>query len=186
MKPQPTLETERLILRPLENGDAARIQELAGEREIAANTLAIPHPYTIKDARWWIKDQRKFFARGERVDFVMTRKEDSILVGAIGLGIDRESRRGELGYWVGKPYWNLGYASEAARTVLRYGFEVLGLNRIQAWHFKRNPASGRVLEKAGMTREGCLRQHVLKWGVFEDQVAYGIPRDEFHAERRPT
>ncbi len=59
---------------------------------------------------------------------------------------------------------NRGYCTEAAEAVVWYGFEVLGLNRIYACHFKRNPASGRVVRKIGMTHEGCLRQHVKKWG----------------------
>jgi [ribosomal protein S5]-alanine N-acetyltransferase len=83
-----------------------------------------------------------------------------------------------IGAWVGKPNWRHGFATEAAVAVLRYGFKVLGLHRIYARHFKRNPASGRVLQKLGMTYEGCRRQHVMKWGVFEDMELYGILRTD--------
>ena len=77
------------------------------------------------------------------------------------------------------PYWNNGYGTEAVQAVLKYGFEVLGLNRIHAKHFKRNPASGRILQKIGMKYEGCQRQHFKKWDNFEDIELYGILRSEY-------
>jgi RimJ/RimL family protein N-acetyltransferase len=70
-------------------------------------------------------------------------------------------------------------ATEAARAVLRYGFEELGLNRVHAHHFAQNAPSGRVLEKIGMVREGCRREHVRKWGRFVDVVLYGVLADEY-------
>jgi ribosomal-protein-alanine N-acetyltransferase len=100
------------------------------------------------------------------------------LVGAIGLGIEPEHSRAELGYWVGVPFWREGYATEAGREVVRYAFEELGLNRVYAFHFTRNPASGRVLEKIGMTHEGARRAHTLKGSEYLDNEAYGILRDE--------
>ena len=77
------------------------------------------------------------------------------------------------------PHWNLGYATEAARAVLAYGFGELGLRRIHAGHLTRNPASGRVMEKLGMEPEGVFRQHILKWAVPEDVAHRGILREEF-------
>jgi RimJ/RimL family protein N-acetyltransferase len=64
-----------------------------------------------------------------------------------------------------------------------YGFETLALHRIHAYHMTRNPASGRVMQKIGMRYEGCLRQHICKWGVFEDAAVYGILKSEFDASR---
>ena len=69
--------------------------------------------------------------------------------------------------------------SYTAHAVLKYGFEVLNLNKIHAHHFKRNPASGKIMQKIGMKHEGCLRQHIKKWGKFEDLEVYGILREEF-------
>ena len=83
-----------------------------------------------------------------------------------------------MGYWIGVPYWNKGYCSEAAKALIGYGFDELGLNRVFAEHMVRNPASGRVMEKAGMTYEGTLRQHVKKWDRYEDLKVYGILRTE--------
>jgi RimJ/RimL family protein N-acetyltransferase len=114
------------------------------------------------------------------VQFAITHREKGFLIGGIGLNnINKEHENAELGYWIGKPYWGKGYCTEAARTVLKYGFEVMRLNRIHANHYTRNPASGRVMQKIGMKHEGHLRQHVKKWGKFEDSEVYGILRSEY-------
>jgi RimJ/RimL family protein N-acetyltransferase len=101
-------------------------------------------------------------------------RDGAELVGAISLQIDRGLNKAELGYWIGKPFWNQGYATEAAIAILAFGFEKLRLNRIQAGHLSRNPSSGRVMQKAGMILEGTARQATIKWGQYEDLVSYGI------------
>ncbi len=179
MKPRPSLETPRLILRPFRLDDAAEVERLASAREIAANTLNIPHPYDQAMALAWIAGQQSAFERGRTVLFAITLREDGRLVGAIGCELDLPNHSAELGFWIGVPYWGRGYCTEAARVVLSYGFDVLKLNRVHASHFSRNPASGRVMQKIGMVHEGCLRQHVLKWGKFENLEKYGILADEF-------
>ena len=93
--------------------------------------------------------------------------------------IDAEHSQAEMGFWLGAQRWGKGYATEAARAVIGYGFERPGLNRICAHHVVRNPASGHVLEKIGMRREGALRQRVRKWGVFEDVVILAILHDDW-------
>ena len=93
--------------------------------------------------------------------------------------MNRRFDRAELGYWIDRPYWNQGYCTEAGRAVLWYGFTELNLNRIHAYHLSRNPASGRVMQKLGMTREGLLRQHAKKWGKYEDIVEYGLVRQDW-------
>jgi RimJ/RimL family protein N-acetyltransferase len=105
------------------------------------------------------------------------------LIGAMGLVIKGEGIA-EIGYWIGVPYWNRGYASEAAAEIVRYGFEECGMDRIFACHFQRNPASGRVLQKVGMQYEGTLRRHLVKWGERIDLAFYGILREEWEAKRR--
>ena len=87
----------------------------------------------------------------------------------------------EIGYWVGVPYWNHGYCTDAARAVLQYGFEVLALQRVFSHHLTRNPASGRVMRKLGMTHEGHHRRHVKKWDVFEDIDGYAILKSEWES-----
>lgn len=170
----PTLETDRLLLRPFAMDDAADIQRLAGDRAIAETTLSIPHPYEDGMAEAWITAHREMYARGEKVTFAMTRKHDGALIGSISLMGIEEGHQAEFGYWVGVPYWNKGYCTEAGQAVLRYAFSSLGLVRVHACHLTRNPASGRVMQKLGMQHEGTRRQHVRKWGVFEDIEMYGI------------
>ena len=177
--PQPTLETERLRLRPFSLTDVGTVQALAGAREVAATTLNIPHPYEDGMAEAWIRTHAPAYEADEQATFALTLKQTDELVGAIGLMIHRAHARAELGYWVGLPFWNRGYATEAAQAVLRFGFGDLDLNRIFAQHLVRNPASGRVMQKAGMRHEARLRQHINKWGRFEDIDLYGILVDEW-------
>jgi len=179
MSERPTLETERLILRPFELADAQEVQRLAGTREIAATTLNIPHPYEDGMAEEWIGTHQEAFEQGRGVTFAITIRGEGRLIGAISLMDIRPGHQAELGYWIGEPYWNQGFCTEAARAVVVYGFRVLGLNRVHACHLSRNPASGRVLQKLGMAHEGRRRQHVQKWGAFEDLELYGMLRREW-------
>ncbi|PMB53256.1 GNAT family N-acetyltransferase [Fischerella thermalis CCMEE 5201] len=176
---QPTLQTQRLTLRPFCVADAGDVQHLAGAREIAAMTLIIPHPYEDGMALEWIKTHPIAFSEGKDVNFAIALNNTGKLCGAIGLGVNQEHNHAELGYWIGKSFWGKGYCTEAAKAVLRYGFEKLGLHRICASHFSHNPASGRVMQKIGMTYEGCRRQHICKWGQYEDIIDYGILKSEW-------
>ena len=173
----PTLHTERLELRPFTLADAPRVRALAGEREVASTTLNIPHPYEEGMAEAWIRSHDPAWMRRERVTYAITTEADG-LVGAISLGLVLVHRRAELGYWIGVPYWNRGYATEAARAVIGFGFDTLGLERIHATHLTRNPASGRVMQKVGMQFEGYLRQHVIKWDRPEGVNIYAILRSD--------
>jgi [ribosomal protein S5]-alanine N-acetyltransferase len=175
----PTLRTARLVLGAFEPDDAAELQRLAGDREIADTTLTIPHPYEMDHALAWIGNQRKESARGRAANFAIRLSTGSPIIGSCGLrDIDAEHLQAELGFWIGKEWWGHGYASEAAAAVIRFGFETLGLNRICAHHMVRNPAAGKVLQHVGMLREGVLRQRVRKWGIHEDVVLYAILRDD--------
>ncbi len=167
-----TVATLRLRLRPFILADAAEVQRLAGDRVVADTTLLIPHPYPDGLAEAWIRTHAPAFAAGEQATFAITRREDDALVGAVGLTIAKRHDRAELGYWIGAPYWNQGFATEAARAVLGVGFAKLGLNRIEAHHFTRNPASGRVMQKAGMRQEALVRQYVRKGDGYEDVRIY--------------
>ena len=172
----PTLETERLKLRRYTEADIPELVPLIGTREVAATTLRIPHPYTEQDARAFlaIKDPDKIW-------LAITLRRDGRQIGGIGLTVDAQHQHAELGYWLGVPYWGKGYATEAARAMLRYGFHDLGLHRIFASHFKHNPASGNILRKLGMRYEGCQREHLRKWDRFVDSELYGLLRKEWEA-----
>jgi L-fuculose-phosphate aldolase len=174
---RPTLRTERLILRPFHPDDAPAVRRLAGTREVADNTLTIPHPYPPGEAERWIATHAPAHENGELVIFAITTDADG-LVGAVGLKLTGDAGIAELGYWIGVPYWGHGYATEAAREVVRYGFERLALQRIQARAFSRNPASTRVLQKIGMRHEGFLRKGLRKNDELLDTELYGILRDD--------
>jgi len=179
---QPSLKTERLVLRPFQLSDAPVVQRLAGERAIADTTAVIPHPYPDGVAETWIATHEKSYTDGTAVHYALTSAKDGELIGAIGLHIAPEHDRAELGYWIAVPHWGRGYATEAARAVVAFCFETLKLHRVQASHLTRNPASGRVLEKAGMKLEGIRRGAFKKWDVFEDIAGYAVLRPEW---RRP-
>jgi RimJ/RimL family protein N-acetyltransferase len=175
----PRLQTQRLVLDGLSDADAPELVRLAGAREIADTTLSIPHPYGPADAERLLAHQRSAAVRGDELVLAVRRRQDGKLAGCIGLrDIDSTHLQAELGYWIGVPYWGQGFATEAARAVVDYGFDALGLNRIYAHHMRRNPPSGRVLERIGMRWEGVLRERVLKWGRFEDVVIYAVLRSD--------
>ncbi len=182
MKQQPVLETERLLLRPFELTDAPMIKLLAGDFAIADTTLLIPHPYEDGVAEGWIATHQQKYERCEAASFAITLKPDEDLIGTIHLVLNPRFKRAELGYWIGKKYWNSGYCTEAGRAVVEFGFQQLSLNKIFATHISRNPASGRVLKKLGMAKEGSFKEHVRKWDQFEDLEAYGILKSTWMGE----
>lgn len=174
----PELMSNRLLLRQMTLVDAADVQRLAGDRAVAATTSLIPHPYPDGAAEQWIASQAEERAKGTGAVWAITRREDQAFVGAVGLNINTECNHAELGYWIGVPYWNKGYVTEACRLALDYAFTQRGLRRVHAHHFASNAASGRVMQKLGMTCEGTLRQHFRKWGEYVDCVFYGILSEE--------
>lgn len=176
---QPTLETNRLLLRPFNPDDADRINELVGDKAVAKPTLAIPHPYSLEDALEWLDTHKPDYESGENIVFAITLKHNHELIGAINIRIREANEMAEIGYWIGKPYWNNGYGTEALGAILKFGFEVLELNRIYASHIEKNLASGKVMAKNGMKYEGCLRCQIKKDGHFENLIMYGLLRDEF-------
>lgn len=163
-----------MTLRPFHHDDSQQVQEICSERDIAAFTRTIPHPYPPGAAAKWIGVLEDGWRTGKAAVYAMTDRKTGQVVGAVGLTIDAENESAELGYWVAKPMWGRGYATEGARAIVDFGFRHLGLNRIFAHHMLKNPASGRVMQKIGMRKEGVLREHVKKWGRFEDIAVYGV------------
>jgi len=171
------------MLRPLLPEDAEPLQRLAGDWAIADTTISVPYSFTMEDAWRWIATYswpcepdvpHRYFAN--------CFKPSGELVGITALrDIDRDHAQAELSFWVERPFWGRGLATEAAAAVLTHAFEVLELNRVTAYHMPRNPASGRVLTRLGFRQEGVLRQCVRKWGVFENVAAYAVLRAEYPA-----
>jgi RimJ/RimL family protein N-acetyltransferase len=176
---QPVIKTDRLFLRAFEQSDAEAVERHAGDKRISSKTVSIPYPYDAEMAKDWINGHPERFQEGKGVDYAVVTQHDLQLVGAIGLSINQTHKHAELGYWIGEPYWGKGYATEAAASMLRYGFEERNLNRIFAHYFAHNPASGRVMQKIGMQLEGLLREHIYKDGKFVDLYLYSILRADF-------
>jgi [ribosomal protein S5]-alanine N-acetyltransferase len=140
--------------------------------EIARNTLAIPFPYTEADADWWLNQCEKHACDPEKIFAI--REPSGYLVGAIGIAGDlpSKSREAEFGYWLAKPYRGRGLMAGAIVAFASHAFQRLGFHRLYATPFAPNVASQHVLEKAGFQREGLLRQHHLKNGIYLDAVLY--------------
>ncbi|NJL66735.1 MAG: GNAT family N-acetyltransferase [Microcoleus sp. SM1_3_4] len=185
MLPKISLETARLILRPIAFTDAPAIQKLASDRAIADTMISIPHPYPEGEAENYISRKIAEFQNGQSVAFAIECQQEKLVRGAIEIrDIDREHSGAELSFWLGVESWGKGYMSEALPLMLEFGFENLHLNRLYAYHMLRNPASGKVLQKNGFIQEGVLRQRVRKWEVFEDVVLLAILyRDWKHQQR---
>lgn len=176
MRAKVQLRTERLLLRAYEDSDVPRIVPLLGAWEVVVNTLRVPYPYTHNDAREYVKGGLN---QEVQTRFGIFDANTGDLYGGIGLMPEEQHQRAEIGYWIGKPYWGRGYATEAAREMVRYGFETLKLNRIYAGIFEGNPSSVHVLEKLGFQYEGTLRKHYFKWDKFLDNISYGMLAEDW-------
>jgi ribosomal-protein-alanine N-acetyltransferase len=138
-----------VALRHFTAADAPRVQLLAGEREVAESTALIPHPYPDGAAAAWIATHETARTGGAEYTYAITESGDDVLIGAIGLR-PGPSEHESFGYWIGRPYWNRGYATAAAQAIIVLAFELLDLDELTASHLARNAASGRVMEKCGM------------------------------------
>lgn len=140
------IRTANLLLRAPELADAGRIGLLAGAYDVASMTGTIPHPYNEQMAAKWITS-----VRGGEEGLVFAIVLEGQVIGCAGYRWLDEFHA-ELGYWIGKPYWGCGYATEAATALIKHGFEVDGLAYLTAGHFADNPASERVIKKLGFAR----------------------------------
>lgn len=171
---------QRIILRRFRMEDAAVVQRMCDSDAVWRGTLNLPHPYTLACAQTWIASHDENFRQGRYYDFAIADRETDALYGCIGVSGINANGVGELGYWIGEEYWNRGYATEAAQLLIGVAFREWKLRKMMARHFSSNPASGRVMQKCGMTREGILRQHLCKNGVPKDIVYYGLLREEWN------
>jgi RimJ/RimL family protein N-acetyltransferase len=177
---QPTLLTERLALRALHLDDAAAVSEGAGDKRVARYLIQVPSPYPITLARAWVEHRIQWWTEGRGVTFAIARRTSpSTLIGTVSLRRFAKDRRAELGYWLAASAWGHGFATEACRAALAFGFNTFELARVYAQVISDNTASMHVLDKLGMVREGTKRQHIVKAGKLRDVVIYGLLRDEW-------
>lgn len=145
---QKPIMTRRLVLRALEESDVPELARLAGDWDVARMTARIPFPYSEAMAREWMAS----LAPGEFVRAVMFK---GTLVGAVGY-VPGDDGSAEIGYWIGRPWWGRGFATEAAHALVRYCFAKGGFKRLTCCHFEDNPASERVIRKLGFRLTGVV------------------------------
>lgn len=173
----PTLQTQRLTLRPFRRGDAAEFARLAGDWAVASMTSDIPHPFSEEQALGWLKP-----ARGE-VRFAIVR--DGHLIGGAGF-YKRRSGAAELGFWLGRPWWGRGYATEATRAVVQYGFSHVKLPGFSSAHFTDNRASARVLAKLGFEPQARGMIACTARGHDVEAITYWLDRKRAYAIIPPS
>ncbi len=150
----PRIETRRLLLRAPEERDIGVIAEFCGDYDVARMTTAMPHPYRLEDAQSFLYRTMAYDPR-EQAIFLLEHENEGP-VGMLGFH-PGEDRFPEMGYWIGKPFWGRGFATEAAEAGLVWASRKWGRRAIGAGHFPDNPASGRVLTKAGFLYTGEVR-----------------------------
>jgi len=150
----PVVETRRLTLRAPGFQDVSRLASLAGDLAIARMTLRMPHPYADRDAEDFVLQVAS--QDPARAATFVIEHEDHGPIGVIGLFEDADPAP-EVGYWIGRPYWGRGFATEALDGALVWASRKWKRRALTAGHFCDNPASGRVLEKAGFLYTGEIR-----------------------------
>jgi ribosomal-protein-alanine N-acetyltransferase len=179
LKDLPTLETERLILRKMILNDAEAVFAYASNSEVSRYTLWETHR-SIEDSRAFLEFATQKYENGGEPDWGIVYRGNGCLVGACGLvNWEAEHARAEVGFVLSREYWGRGLMSEAVRAILRFGFERMNLNRIEARCIAENAASARVMEKAGMVYEGTLRQREYIKGAYRDIKLYAILKKGF-------
>ena len=174
----PDLETPDLILRRARRQDVVDIFSYASDPEVARYVLWDPHA-TISETYSYLHYLRKTYREGLPSSWVLEYKELGRVIGSMGfVWFSPVNRSAELGYSLARPFWNQGLATQALSAVVRSAFENLPLNRLEAQHDVRNPASGRVLEKCGFSREGVLRGRVCVKGEMADTVLWSLLRSD--------
>lgn len=169
------LETERLILRRFEITDADDMFENYASSDNVTKYMTWETHSNIDVTREYLQSLTKSYSDGKVFDWAIKLKNENKVIGSIGAKKPDESlSKIEIGYCIGEKWWNRGIVTEALKEVIRFLFEEVGVNRIEAYHDVRNPASGRVMQKCGMKFEGVLRQaYPAKNGV-ADVCIYSI------------
>ncbi len=185
-KELPELISQRLRLAELSASDIPAIVLYAGNSKIAATTLNLPHPYTEKDAVYWLNMAHQGFRSGHQHIFGIYLKATNEFIGGMGLHLNHIHENAEVGYWIAEPFWGKGYCSEALRQVLDYGFNQLKLHKIYARHLIGNPASGKVMIKNGMILEGELVDHYKKGNEFRSVKQYRLTKKEYDRVKHLT
>lgn len=182
--PIPVLETERLRLRPFTLDDEAEVFALVSHPEVARFVRFEAHR-TPAETRAFLQSAQQHYHRSDPFSWAIVRREDERVIGSCGFVSQAGERQSaEIGYWLGKPYWGKGYAAEAARALVRFGFEQMNLERVEAKCFVENRAGQRVIEKLGMRFEGTDRSEMIK-GEYPELRLYAVARQDWDSAGTP-
>jgi [ribosomal protein S5]-alanine N-acetyltransferase len=172
---------EKYTVTPFRADDVEPLVFWMKDKTIHDNTLMIPHPYTQKNGIDWIEFcMKNLNTNGKHLNFAI-RDSNGRLIGGIGFSIKNHpalKHKAELGYWLGEPYRNKGIITNAVKQVCEYAFKELEISRITAYVFAENPASEKVLLKAGFQQEGYLKKNYFKNGEYRDGKLFALLNEE--------
>lgn len=180
----PRLETPRLILRRLEMRDAPDLFDYSRDPQVARHVLWDAQT-SVSEARAYVRYMLRRYRAGEPASWGIEEKETGRVVGTIGyMWYQRDNNACEVGYSLARRRWNRGYMTEALAEVLRFSFEELGVHRVEAQHEVENAASGAVMRKCGMRKEGTLRGRLYNKGRYVDVDLYAMLREDYARWKR--
>lgn len=175
----PEIGTDRLLLRKVTMRDAMDIHRYARDKEVARHVLWEVHA-SLMETRGYVRYLLYQYRNGDPGSWGIVLRETGKVVGTIGyMSYSADNATVEVGYSLAREQWGKGLMTEALTAVIDETFRTLTLHRIEAMHFTDNPASGRVMEKCGMTHEGHLRERICCKGVFRDVEMWGILRKDW-------
>jgi len=175
----PTIEAERLHLRRLTMRDAQDIFAYSRDPLVAEHVLWEAHR-SVSETRGYVRYMLRKYRYGEPSSWGICLNDDDVVIGTIGfMWIQPENAAAEVGYSLARAHWNKGYMTEALAALLRYAFEEMELNRVEAMYETSNPASGAVMRKCGMKREGVLRERLINKGKYVDVELYSILKRDY-------
>ena len=178
----PDLNTPRLRLRKLQMRDAADIYHYSRDAEVARHVLWDAHR-SIADSRSYLRYMLRRYRNHEPASWGIEWKDTGEIIGTIGfMWIQSDNAAAEVGYSLNRDFWGNGIMTEALRAVIAHGFGSMNLNRIEAQHETTNPASGAVMRKCGMIREGLLRQRLYNKGRYVDVELYSILKKDYKSK----
>ncbi|MBU7555230.1 GNAT family N-acetyltransferase [Pediococcus ethanolidurans] len=172
------LETQRLLLRPVTVEDVEDMYEYASDPETVKYIYA--RHKNLDDTRTQILN---YFVKDPEGKWGIELKSSHKLIGSIDFRLDAKDLKAEIGYAIGRNYWGNGFAPEAAKRLLKMGFNDLGLKRIDALHCSENLKSGRVMQKIGMQKEGLLKNNTQLKGRTVDDILYAITDDQWQTQQ---
>lgn len=175
----PTLFTNRLHLRVIQESDIPSLVKYCNNKKIGDQIINIPYPYNESDAIDRMNFIQEGFRNQDRFVFAIALKDNDELIGEIGLHLDKTNNCAQFGYWIGEPFWNNGIATEATATILKFGFESLNLHKIYATHFPSNIASGKVMLKNKMIKEAEMKDHYKINDEYRSVIQYRLTHQEY-------